>query len=214
MATATQVRAGRDEAALIERVKAGDSEAFYELVKPYEKSLYIAAYSVLQNEADAQDAAQEAVLKGYLHLKSFRAESKFSTWIIQICINEARMKRRKDRKGLYESIDDAQTDEYGDVLPKDYRDWRPIPVEDVERESVRQAIARALEELSPIYREVFVLRDVQHLSIEDTAKVLRVTQATVKTRLLRARIMLRDKLAPGWGGDWYKGSESRKGKHA
>ena len=82
-----QVASARDEAALIELVKAGDNEAYYELVRPYEKSLYIAAYAVMQNEADAQECSQEAVLKGFIHLKTFRAESKFSTWIIQICIN-------------------------------------------------------------------------------------------------------------------------------
>ncbi|MBI2682202.1 MAG: sigma-70 family RNA polymerase sigma factor [Acidobacteriales bacterium] len=196
---------GRDEAGLIERVKQGQNEAYYELVRPYERSIYMAAYSVLQNEADAEDVAQEAVLKAFMHLKTFRAESKFSTWVIQITINEARMKLRKDRRHLYESTDAGLQDDDGQYLPKDYQDWREIPAETLERNEVRRAIANALASLSPIYREVFVLRDVQNLSIEETAEALGVTQSTVKTRLLRARLQMRDKLAPGWGAGWMEG---------
>jgi RNA polymerase sigma-70 factor (ECF subfamily) len=196
---------GRDEGSLIERVKQGQNEAFYELVRPYERSIYMAAYSILQNEADAQEVAQEAVLKAFTHLKGFRAESKFSTWVIQITINEARMKLRKDRRHLYESTDAGLQDDDGQYLPKDYQDWREIPSETLERNEVRKAIAEALASLSPIYREVFVLRDVQNLSIEETAEALGITQSTVKTRLLRARLQMRDRLAPGWGGDWLEG---------
>lgn len=197
-----QAQSARDEAALIHRILSGERELYYELVHPYERSIYVAAFSVLQNEADAEDVAQEAVLKGFKHLQSFRAEAKFSTWFIQICINEARMKLRKDRRHLYESTDAPQSDEEGDFFPKDYRDWREIPSESLEREEVRRALAAAMASLTPIYRDVFVLRDVQHLSIQETAEILKVTEATVKTRLLRARIQLRDLLAPGWGGDW------------
>src|ERR1051326_5472316 len=98
-------RTPEHELALLERVCAGDKHLFYELIQPYERSVYIAAHSVLQNEADAEEVAQEAFLKAFSHLTSFRKETKFSTWLIQIAVNEARMKRRKDRKGLYESID-------------------------------------------------------------------------------------------------------------
>src|SRR5260221_704399 len=115
------------ELALLERVCGGEKHLFYELIQPYERSVFIAAQSVLQNEADAEEVAQEAFLKAFAHLASFRRESKFSTWLIQIAINEARMKRRKDRKGLYESIDQQQSGDEGDYFPRDFAVWREIP---------------------------------------------------------------------------------------
>jgi RNA polymerase sigma-70 factor, ECF subfamily len=211
----TQPQPERNETAMIEEIKAGRKELFYELVRPYERSIYMAAFSVLQNDADAEEVAQEAVLKAFVHLKTFRAESKFSTWVIQIVINESRMKLRKDRRHLYESIDAGYQDDDGEYKPKDYRDWREIPSESLERERMRQAIGEALASLAPIYREVFVLRDVQQLSINDTARALGITEASVKTRLLRARLQMRDKLAPGWGADCAdERDHSKKGKHA
>jgi len=195
-------RTPAEEIALIERVCAGEKHLFYELICPYERSVYIAAYSVLQNEADAEDAAQEAFLKAFAHLSSFRRESKFSTWLIQIAVNEARMKRRKDRKSLYDSIDEPETDEQGDYFPRDYADWREVPSEALQRSELRSALQRAIASLNPKYREVFVMRDVQHLSIAETAAALEITEASVKTRLLRARLQMRDALAPGIDGAW------------
>lgn len=198
------------EAALIARVLAGENEAFYELVRPHERSIYTAAYSILGNEADAEEVSQEAVLKAYTHLARFRAEAKFSTWIVQITLNEARMKLRKDRRKLYESIDDAREDQDGEYVPKDYADWREIPSETLQQKELRQALARAMSSLSPKYREVFVLRDVQKLSIAETAKMLGITESSVKTRLLRARLQMRDALAPGIDGSWTTGREEYK----
>jgi RNA polymerase sigma-70 factor, ECF subfamily len=195
----------KKEAALIARVLGGDSNAFYELVRPHERSIYTAAYSILGNEADAEEVSQEAVLKAYTHLARFRAESKFSTWIVQITLNEARMKLRKDRRQLYESLDDTREDQEGEYFPKDFADWRQIPSEALEQKELRQALARALASLAPKYREVFVLRDVQKLSIAETAKMLGITEASVKTRLLRARLQMRDALAPGIDGSWTTG---------
>lgn len=198
------------EAALIARVLAGDSNAFYELVRPHERSIYTAAYSILGNEADAEEVSQEAVLKAYTHLARFRAEAKFSTWIVQITLNEARMKLRKDRRKLYESLDDTREDQDGEYVPKDYADWREIPSETLQQNELRQALARAMASLSPKYREVFVLRDVQMLSIAETAKMLGITESSVKTRLLRARLQMRDALAPGIDGSWTTGREEYK----
>lgn len=198
------------EAALIARVLAGDSNAFYDLVRPHERSIYTAAYSVLGNEADAEEVSQEAVLKAYTHLARFRAEAKFSTWIVQITLNEARMKLRKDRRKLYESLDDPREDQEGDYVPKDFADWREIPSEALQQKELRQALARALASLAPKYREVFVLRDVQKLSIAETAKMLGITESSVKTRLLRARLQMRDALAPGIDGSWATGREEYK----
>ena len=124
-----------DEAELIERIKGGDVEAFYELVRPYEPAVYFAAIGVLDNPADAEEVAQEAVLKAFSALSVFRSESKFSTWLIQITINEARMRLRKDSRYLYESIDEQKEEEDGAYFPKDFADWRDIPSEELQRGS-------------------------------------------------------------------------------
>jgi len=189
------------EQALIERIRNGEHEAFYELIRPYERRLYAAAFVILRNEADAEDCAQEAVLKAFKNIRQFRAEAKFSTWIIQITVNEARMRRRKERADRMEPMDASKGDDDA-YTPRDFADWREIPSETLERQEVREKLAEALRSLGQIYREVFVLRDMEQLSIEETAKALGISTASVKTRLLRARLMLRDLLAPGLGGPW------------
>ena len=196
----TQSQLRTNEAKLIKRVCAGEREAFYELVRPYERMIYATAISAVKNPADAEEVCQEAVLKAFSNLSSFRAESKFSTWLVQITYNEARMKLRKARPHLYESIDDQHQNEEGDFWPKDYADWRPIPSELLEQNEIRQAVQDAINSLSPSYREVLVLRDVQHLSIKETSTVLGISEPNVKTRLHRARLLLRDGLAPGIDG--------------
>jgi len=161
--------------------------------------------SILNNSADAEEVAQEAVLKALAALPRFRGESKFSTWLIQIAINEARLKLRKDRRHLYESMDEPPADEQGDYFPKDFADWREIPSETLQRKELREALKRALSSLPPKYREVLVLRDVEHLSIRETAQMLGVDEGCVKTRLMRARLQMRDALAPGIDGSWTSG---------
>lgn len=199
------------EAALIERVKAGDVEAFYELVRPRERGLFLSALAIVNNQADAEDVVQEAILKAFKAIDTFRGESKFSTWIVQIAINEARMRIRKDRKHLYESLDEPQKgDEEGDYLPRDFADWRAIPSETLHNNQLKVALKKALDSLSPKYRQVVILRDVEHMSILETAEVLGISEAAVKTRLLRARLILRDALAPGFDGTWKKGREYQK----
>jgi RNA polymerase sigma-70 factor (ECF subfamily) len=172
--------------------------------------IYATAIAVLKNPADAEEVAQEAFMKAFSNLPRFRAESKFSTWLIQITYNEARMKVKKARQHLYESIDEQQQNEKGDFWPKDYADWRPIPSELLEQNEIRQAVQDAINSLSPEYREVFILRDVQHLSIKETTAILGISKANVKTRLHRARLQLRDNLAPGLDGCWIKGQSYRK----
>jgi RNA polymerase sigma-70 factor, ECF subfamily len=199
-----------NEAELIKSVCGGEHEAFYELVRPYERMIYATAISVVKNPADAEEVCQEAVLKAFSNLSSFRAESKFSTWLVQITYNEARMKLKKARPHLYESIDDRQQNEEGDYWPKDYADWRPIPSEVLEESEVRQAVQDAINSLESIYREVLILRDVQRLSIKETTAILGISEASVKTRLHRARLLLRDSLAPGIDGYWIKGQPYRK----
>ena len=195
------------EQELISRVKAGEKQLFYSLVQPYERGLYLTAFSIVQNEADAEDVAQEAVLKALSHLEQFRGEAKFSTWLIQICINEGRMRLRRDHKDRFESIDSGQETEEGDYVPMDVADWREIPSDALADKELKEALARALASLRPKYREVFVLRDVQGLSIAEAAEVLGITQATVKMRLMRARLQMRDALAPGYDGSWTRGEK-------
>src|SRR3984957_3139964 len=151
-----------DEEALIRRVVDGEHELFYELVRPYERRLFAAAFAILRNEADAEDVAQEAVLKAFKHIRQFRAEARFSTWLISITVNEARMRRRKEHVEIMQPIVDHQ-DEEGNYTPRDFADWREIPSETLERSEVRQKLAEALASLGQKYREVFVLRDMQQL---------------------------------------------------
>jgi len=197
----------RDEADLIRRVRNGDKEAFYELVRPYERAVFTAAMSILNNQADAEEVAQEAVLKAFSHISSFRSEAKFSTWLVRITINEARMKLRKDRRSLYESVDEPNSGEDGEYFPKDYADWREVPSEALQRKELRNALKRAMAGLPVKYREVLVLRDIQHMSIEETAQALGISAGNVKTRLLRARLQMRDALAPGFDGSWITGKQ-------
>ncbi len=201
----------QSEAALIQRILAGEKSLFYDLVRPYERAIYVAAVGIVRNEHDAEEVAQEAVLKAFVNLASFRAESKFSTWLIQITINEARMKLRKNHAHLYESADESATnDESEGYIPKDWADWREIPSEALDRKELRNALRNAIAELDPKYREVFILRDVEELSITDTAQALNISEANVKTRLLRARLQLRDALAPGFDGAWISGQPWKK----
>jgi RNA polymerase sigma-70 factor (ECF subfamily) len=199
-----------NEEALIRRVRDGEHEFFYELIRPYERRVYATAFAILRNEADAEDVAQEALLKAFRHIREFRAEARFSTWLIQIAINESRMHRRRQHPDIMEPIADYR-DEEGNYTPRDFADWREIPSETLERKEIRQKLAEALAALGAKYREVFVLRDMQHLSIEETAKTLGISAAAVKTRLLRARLMLRDMLSPGFGGNWARKLSLAKG---
>jgi len=198
------------ERALIARIQGGDVEAFYELVRPYERAVFLAALSLVRNDADAEEITQEAILKAFKGLSRFRQEAKFSTWLIQISINEAKMKLRKDRRHLYESMEAGQQNDEGDYIPKDFADWREIPSEALEQKELRQALTQALDSLPEKYRTVLILRDVQHLSITETAQSLGLSEANVKTRLCRARLQMRDALAPGFDGAWSRGRTYEK----
>jgi RNA polymerase sigma-70 factor, ECF subfamily len=206
----TEPRFTAIEAGLIERARGGDPDAFYELLRPYERMVYATAISVLKNPADAEEVSQEAILKAFTGFKSFRAEARFSTWLVQITYNEARMRLRKARPHLYESLDERSESEDGSISPRDFADWQPIPSELLEKAELRQAVHDAINSLSPTYREVLVLRDVQHLSIKETTTILGISETNAKTRLHRARLQLRDALAPGLDGCWVRGEPYRK----
>ena len=202
----TKRKGDASEAELIDRVLGGDKEAFRELVRPCEHAVFMATQVILNNEADAEDAAQEAVLKAFTNLAKFRGDSKFSTWLVRIATNEALMKLRKQRhQKLHDSLDERLEGEEGDYVPRDFADWREIPSEALQKKELRQALSRALASLTPKHRAVFVLRDVQHFTIEETAQLLGIRKSAVKTRLLRARLQMRDALAPGIDGSWSTG---------
>jgi RNA polymerase sigma-70 factor (ECF subfamily) len=185
----------RDEAQMIAAILAGDRELYHGLIQPYELSVYRMALSFVKNETEAEDVAQEAFLKAFRDLASFRGESKFSTWLISITLNEARRRLRRQGTVRMESLDEPPEDG-GKVSPALLRDWREIPSEALERRELRALLQEAIGHLSPIYREVLVLRDVEELSIEQTAGTLAISISSVKVRLHRARIMLQKELAP------------------
>ena len=178
---------------MIAKVLGGETETFHDLIRPYERSVYLMALSLLHNEVEAEDAAQEAFVRAYRALGSFRAEARFSTWLITIVLNEARARLRRKEPTLTDSIDD---DREGSPVPAQLTDWREIPSETLERQEVRSLIRRALEALPLAYREVFVLREIEDRSVQETAATLAITSAAVKMRLHRARIMLQKQLAP------------------
>jgi RNA polymerase sigma-70 factor, ECF subfamily len=185
----------RDEAQMIASIIAGDSRLFHELIRPYERKVYVMALSFLRNEADAEDAAQEAFLKAFRNLASFRGEAKFGTWLISITLNEARSRIRR-RDGIkMESLDELP-DEQGHITPALLRDWKEIPSEALERKEVSVLLEQAVTALPPIYREVFLLRDVDGLSVNEAAEAIGISIASVKVRLHRARMMLQKNLAP------------------
>jgi RNA polymerase sigma-70 factor (ECF subfamily) len=184
-----------EEKQFVQRIQRGETELFYQLILPYERRVYAIASAIVRNEADAEDVVQEALLKAFKNLGQFRAESRFGTWLVQIAINEARMKHRKHHHDIMKPIDDLENED-GSYTPQNFADWREIPSEVLERKEVRMKLIAALASLAEKYREVFVLRDMQQMSTEDTATALGVSVAVIKTRLLRARLMLRDLLAP------------------
>jgi RNA polymerase sigma-70 factor (ECF subfamily) len=199
------------ELELIQRVLGGQHEPFRELVRPCERAVFMATQAILKNEADAEDAAQEAILKAFTNLPKFRGDSKFSTWLVRIATNEALMKLRKERRQkLHDSLDDGSKNEKGDYVPRDFADWREIPSEALQTKELRRALSRALASLTAKHREVFRMRDVQHFTIEETAKLLGIGKSAVKTRLLRARLQMRDALAPGMDGSWSTGRREYK----
>jgi RNA polymerase sigma-70 factor (ECF subfamily) len=191
----TAISETRDEAQMIASILAGNTHEFHDLIGPYERSVYSMALSLLQNEADAEDAAQEAFLKAFRNLKGFRAEARFSTWLLSITLNEARSRLRQKKTMKMQSLDE-QPEEQGRISPALLRDWREIPSEALERKEVRFMLQQAVTDLPLIYREIFLLRDVEELSVNESAEALGITVASVKVRLHRARMMLQKTLAP------------------
>jgi RNA polymerase sigma-70 factor, ECF subfamily len=184
------------EAEMISRIIAGERDLFYDLIKPCERAVFLTAYSVLKSEAEAEEVVQEAALKAYKALGSFRGEAKFSTWFVKITLNEARMRLRRSRAEAEVSLEDFGDEDDSDFTPALLTDWREIPSEALERKELRELLQRGLDELPEKYREVLILRDVRELNIEETAQLLGITIGMVKTRLFRARLMMQKIVAP------------------
>jgi len=180
---------------MIAAILAGDTQLYHELIRPCERSVYVMALSYVKNETDAEDVTQEAFVRAFRNLASFRGESKFSTWLISIVVNEARNRLRRQSIVRMESID-VPPDQDNALSPALLLDWREIPSELVERAEVRALLQRAIEGLPNIYREVFLLRGMEELSVNETAQALSISIPSVKVRLHRARIMLQKELAP------------------
>jgi RNA polymerase sigma-70 factor, ECF subfamily len=205
-----------DEGTLLVRIRAGEKRLFHDLILPYERGVYLTAYSVLHNEGDAEEVAQETILKAYTHLGELRQDVTFKAWLLRIALNEARMRRRKNHSQLYEPLEEEESnnsnnESFGTFSPGPLVDWREVPSESLERKEIRQAVARALRTLPAIHRDVFVLRDVQELGVEETAKVLAISVAAVKTRLHRARLQMREALTPIFRLRWHDRLLFRKG---
>jgi RNA polymerase sigma-70 factor (ECF subfamily) len=187
-------RAAEDDLTLVHATKRGHASAFEELVKKYDRKLLRIAQSITHNREEAEDAVQEAFFKAYQRLDQFQESAKFSTWLIRIVLNEALMKLRRQRTAREESLDrDFQSDR--DILPMDVADWSPNPQELYSAVEFREILIKCLLRLQPTLRIVFVLRDTEELSINETAEALGLSAVAVRARLFRARLQLRERLS-------------------
>jgi RNA polymerase sigma-70 factor (ECF subfamily) len=181
-----------DEPALVASAKAGDASAFEELVNRYERKIFRLALNITGNREDAEDAMQEAFLKSYAHLKEFQGDSRFYTWLVRITVNEALMRLRKRRPNQI-SLDEPMESEE-DLMPRELEDWGPSPEQRYAQSELQGILSEVIEKLDPAFRIVFILRDIEELSTEETAALLGLSVPAVKSRLLRARLKLRQKL--------------------
>ncbi len=182
-----------DEAELIAEAKKGNARAFSDLLERYERKIFRLAQHITQNKEDAEDVLQETFLKAYEHLDQFQGNSKFYTWVVRIAVNQALMKLRKRKTDRTVSMDQG-IDTGEDIVVREIAAWDENPEQRYSRDEMNEILSNAVESLAPPYRTVFVLRDVEELSTEETAEALDLSIPAVKSRLLRARLQLRDKL--------------------
>jgi RNA polymerase sigma-70 factor (ECF subfamily) len=185
---------GADEHLFIERARQGDLAAFEELVNRYEQKIFRLAMNITGNREDAEDVLQEAFLKAYTNLGRFQGDSRFYTWLVRIAINEGLMKLRKRRANVVSLDQELEAED--DVLPRQVEDWGPNPEQRFAQIELQQILDEAIASLEPGYRIVFVLRDIEQLSSEEIAQALDLSVPAVKSRLLRARLKLRERLNP------------------
>ena len=184
------------EAELIRRILAGERHLFHDLIRPCERSIYFLIYSLLRNQSEAEDAAQETAIKAYVNLGSYRGDSQFRTWVLSIARNEGLGRLRKLASRREDSLD-AETDEQtGDYTPAVLTSWREVPAEALERKELGEILRRAVDGLPEIYRNVVLLRDIEEMDGRETAAALGITEGAVKVRLHRGRALLQRALAP------------------
>ena len=184
--------AREDEHLLVAAAKRGDASAFEELVSRYEGKIFRLTMNITRNREDAEDAMQDAFLKSYSHLKDFQEDSRFYTWLVRIAANEALMRLRKRRPNQFSLDEPIEGDD--DLMPFEIEDWGPSPEQRFAQTEMREILNSVIDKLEPDFRVVFVLRDVEGLSTEETARTLGISIPAVKSRLLRARLKLREKL--------------------
>lgn len=184
------------EAECIRRILAGEKQLFHELIRPCERSIYFLLYSLLRNEADAEDAAQETVIKVFRNLHLFRGDSQFRTWVLSIARNEGLGRLRKVENRREDSLDALTDGDAGDFTPAILTSWREIPTEALERQELGAVLREAIDGLPEIYRNVVLLRDIEEMDVRETAAVLGIAEGAVKVRLHRARALLQRHLAP------------------
>lgn len=182
-----------DEAAVLAQARIGDTSAFNDLIRRYEGKIFRLALHITQNREDAEDVLQETFLKAYEHLDQFQGNSKFYTWLVRIAVHQALMKLRKRKSDRTVSIDD-EIDTGEDTVAREIAAWDENPEQRYSRQELNELLDGAVQSLAAPYRTVFVLRDIEELSTEDTAEALHLSVPAVKSRLLRARLQLRDKL--------------------
>lgn len=199
--------AGDQDLLLIDRAVGGDTQAFEALVKRHESRVYRTALGIVRKPEDAEEVLQDTFLSAYRHLSEFRRDSRFTTWLTRIAINAALNKLR----GQKESISlDAVNGENGEYVPQLCDPWQENPEHLYAKEEIRRMVHEAIEELPPEYRVVLVLRDITEMDTAQTAEALGLTIAATKSRLLRARLMIREKLAArfekkaGWRSRWIR----------
>lgn len=183
-----------DEHLLVARAKSGEAVAFEELVNRYERKIFRLTMNITRNREDAEDAMQDAFLKSYSHLKDFQEDSRFYTWLVRIAANEALMRLRKRRLNQV-SLDEPLENE-DDIMPREIEDWGPSPEQRYAQTEMHEILSHVIDTLEPNLRVVFVLRDLEGLSTEETASAVGISNSAVKARLLRARLKLREKLNP------------------
>jgi RNA polymerase sigma-70 factor, ECF subfamily len=183
------------EADCIRRILAGEKQLFHDLFGPCQKPVYFLLLSLLRNEADAEETAQETAIKVYRNLHLFRGESQFRTWVLSIARNEGLLRLRKVENRREDSLD-AMTEDAGDFTPAVLTSWREVPAQALEQKELRTMLRRAIEGLPAIYRNVMLLRDIEEMDVRQTAAALEISESAVKVRLHRARAMMQRALAP------------------
>jgi RNA polymerase sigma-70 factor (ECF subfamily) len=186
-----------NEAALVAEAQAGNGKAFAALMGQYESHVYRLALNITHNAQDAEDALQDAFMKAYTHLGEFRGDSRFSTWLVRIATNEALTKIRQRRPEGQASSTEWIGAKEEVPRPREIKDDNDNPEERYSKTELLEILSGAIESLDVSLRMVFILRDIQSFSTEDTARLLGLSDAAVKTRLMRARLKLRQRLN-GW----------------